>query len=66
MTKVYALTKLGKRVYRDSSLDGDEMRIINFLMENKSASSEQLEVVGGEGWLLRSMKRRGLIKELTE
>ena len=66
MAKVYALTKLGKRVYRDSSLDGDEMRIINFLMENKSASSEQLEVVGGEGWLLRSMKRRGLIKELTE
>lgn len=66
MTRVYALTKLGKRVYRDSSLDGDEMRIINFLMENKSASSEQLEVVGGEGWLLRSMKRRGLIKELTE
>ena len=66
MTKVYALTKLGKRVYRDSSLDGNEMRIINFLIENKSASSEQLEVVGGEGWLLRSMKRRGLIKELTE
>jgi len=66
VTRVYALTKLGKRVYRDSSLDGDEMRIINFLMENKSASSEQLEVVGGEGWLLRSMKRRGLIKELTE
>ena len=66
MARVYALTKLGKRVYRDSSLDGDEMRIINFLMENKSASSEQLEVVGGEGWLLRSMKRRGLIKELTE
>lgn len=66
MNKIYSLTKLGKRVYRESSLDGDEMRIVEYLKDNKSASDDQLEVVGGSSWLLRSLKRRKIIKELTE
>lgn len=65
MSKVYVLTKAGRRVYRDQSLDGDEMRVIEYLKDSKSGSDDQLEVVGGSRWLLRSMVGSKLIKELT-
>jgi len=66
MSKIYEITKSGKRVLRDSSLSEDELRILQYVKDNKTASSDQLEVVGGEGWLVRSLKRRHLIKELVE
>lgn len=65
MDRVYKITKLGKRVIRDSSLSEDELRILQYLKDNKSASGSQLEVVG-ERWMLRSLQRRKLVKELTE
>lgn len=66
MDRIYKITKLGKRVVRDSSLAEDELRILQYLKDNKSASSSQLEVAGGERWMLRSLQRRKLVKELTE
>lgn len=65
MSKIFALTRLGKRAYRESSVEGDELRVLEYLKENHSASDDQLEIVGGEGWVLRGLKKHGLIKELT-
>ena len=66
MDKIYKITKLGKKVIRDSSLAEDELRILQYLKDNKSASGSQLEVAGGERWMLRSLQRRKLVKEITE
>ena len=60
---LYSLTKKGRKMYRNPILDPDEMKIINFLKENKSATKDQLEVITDEGWLVRSLDRRGFIKE---
>ena len=65
MGEIYVLTKAGRRAYRDSSLSGEELRVIEYIHENRSASEDQLEVVGGERWVLRRLKRGGLIKELV-
>ena len=65
MSRIFALTKVGKRAYRDDSISGDEMKVLEFLQANKSASEDQLEVVGGERYILRGLKKRGLITELT-
>lgn len=65
MSRIYALTKVGKRAYRDNSVDGEELRVLEYLQANRSASDDQLEIVGGEGWILRGMKKHGLIRELT-
>ena len=65
MSKIFALTKLGKRACRESSVDGDELRVLEYLKENHSASGDQLEIAGGERWVLRRLKKRGLITELT-
>ena len=65
MSRIYALTKLGKRAYKESSVDGDELKVLEYLKENHSASDDQLSIVGGERYILRGMKNRGLITELT-
>lgn len=44
--------------------DADEMRILAYLRDNKTATDDQLDVVG-ERWLVRRLKQRGLLKELT-
>ena len=66
MDRIYRITKLGKKVLRDSSLSGDELSILQYLRDNKSASSSQLEIAGGERWMIKSLQRRKLVKELTE
>jgi len=66
MDRVYTVTKKGRRVLRDSSLSEDELRVLQALKDNKSASGSQLEVEGGGRWMLRSLQRRKLVKELTE
>lgn len=63
MEKVWLATKKGRKEYRRASLSSEEMKVIENLMGNKSATSSQLEVAGCEMWLLRSMRRSGLIKE---
>ncbi len=63
--RVYALTQLGKKVTstREGSSD-DEIRILQHIRENKTATDTELDVVG-DRWLVRRLKERGLIKELT-
>lgn len=62
--RVYALTELGRKVTRNMDGSGDEMRILNYLRDNKTATDDQLDIVG-ERWMVRNLKGRGLIKELT-
>ncbi len=62
--RVYALTDLGKRITRTMEGNTEEMRVLNYLRDNKTATDDQLDVVA-ERWVVRSLKRRGLIKELT-
>ncbi|KKN45378.1 hypothetical protein LCGC14_0683640 [marine sediment metagenome] len=40
------------------------MRVLNYLRDNKTATDDQLDVVG-ERWVVKRLKKRGLIKELT-
>lgn len=63
--QIFSLTKLGRDATRNSSNGSDELRVLNFLRDNKTATDSELEVAGGERWLLRRLKSQGLIKELT-
>ncbi|KKL82221.1 hypothetical protein LCGC14_1986960 [marine sediment metagenome] len=64
--RVYALTELGKKVtYRESGTSSDEMQVLNYLRDNRTATDDQLDVVG-ERWLVKRLKKRGLVKELTQ
>ena len=65
MSKIFILTKAGKRAYKDYSLSEDEMRVVEYLKGCRSASDDKLGEIGIESWLLRSMERHGLVKELT-
>ena len=65
MSRIFCLTKVGKRALRDSSADGDELKVLEYLKEAHSASDDQLSIVGGGHWILRRLEGRGLIKELT-
>lgn len=65
--KIYALTRLGKQVAK-SGEDGknpEEMAILKYLRSHKTADDDEIEVNCGNRWLLRGLKRRGLIQELT-
>lgn len=62
--RVYALTDLGKKITRNMDGDNEEMRVLNYLRDNKTATDDQLDVVA-ERWVVRSLKQRGLVKELT-
>ncbi len=62
--RVYTLTELGKRVTRNMDGGTEEMRVLNYLRDNKSATDDQLDIVGDRA-TVRLLKKRGLIKELT-
>lgn len=62
--RVYALTKLGKRVTSSRNDSSDELRMLQYIRENKTATDAELETVG-ELWIVRSLKNHGLVKELT-
>ena len=64
--RIFTLSKLGRRITKDYTGEGDsEMEILNFLRENHTATEDELECVGGERWMLRRLEERGLIRELT-
>ena len=60
---IYCLTKIGERAYKDSSVSGNELRIIEHLKAYHSADKGELENVGGAEAIWK-LKRHGLIKEL--
>lgn len=66
MERIYEPTKRGKKAYRRSALSGEEMQVLDYLVSNKSANTSQLEANGCPSWLVRSMVRRKLVKELGE
>ena len=63
--RVYTLTELGRKVAATKNGASEEMRVLHFLYNNRTATDSELEVVGGEKWLLRRLIQRGLVRELT-
>ncbi len=63
--KVYALTKLGIKVARSKDGNGsDEVKVLGFIRDNKTATDSELEVVA-DRYTIRKLKERGLLQELT-
>lgn len=62
--RLYKLTKVGRAAAKNGSGDADEVRVLNYLQDNKTATDDQLDVVG-ERWVVKTLKSQGLIKELT-
>jgi len=63
--RIFSLTKLGKRVAGTKEGGDAEIRVLQFLKENRTGTEDELEVAGGERWILRGLEREGLITELT-
>ena len=63
--RVFSLTELGKRIASTRDGDDEELRVLQFLKSNKTATDSELEVAGGERYTIRQLVSRGLIKELT-
>ena len=62
--RVYGLTKLGRKMADTHTDDSDEMRVLQYLRDNRTATDDELDTVG-ERYIVRKLKHRGLIKELT-
>jgi len=62
--RVFTLTKLGRKVTSTRDSSDSELRILQYIRENKTATDDELDVVG-ERWQVRSLREHGLIKELT-
>lgn len=63
--RVYGLTKLGRQIVQSKDGTSEEMRVLQYIQGNKTATDSELEVVGGDLYTLRVLKTRGLITELT-
>lgn len=60
------MTKLGRKITSsDVGGDPDEVKVLNYLRENRTATDSELEVVGGESWMMKRLKKQGLVTELT-
>lgn len=64
--RVYALTELGKRIASTKDGSDESLRVLQFIKENRTVTDSELEVVGGESYIVRHLKERGLVKELTQ
>ena len=64
--RVYALTELGKRIASKGEGSDEEVRVLQFLKSNKASTDDEVEVSGGERYILRHLVERGLVKELTQ
>ena len=63
--RVYSLTKLGRKVSSSHEGNTDELRVIHYLKDNKTATDDEVEINCGGKWALRKLKERGLVTELT-
>ena len=63
--KLYCRTVLGKRATSDRSGESDELRILDYLADNRTATDDQMEVAGGDRFIIKDMIDKGLLKELT-
>lgn len=62
--RIYGLTNLGYQQTNRRGDIGEEMKVLHYIRDNKTATSDELETVA-EGYVIRSLVRRGLAKELT-
>ena len=62
--RVYALTELGRRIAKTKDGTSDELKLLQYLRENKTATGDELDIIG-ERWVVRRLKERGLVRELT-
>ncbi len=63
--RVYALTMLGKRVATQRDDDNEEMHVLHYLRQNKTAEDDELETIGGSRFMVERLKKHGLVQELT-
>ncbi len=63
--RVYALTLLGKRLTSQRDDDSDEMHVLHYIRQNKTATDDELEILGASRTMLERLKKRGLLQELT-
>lgn len=67
--KLYALTEAGKVAAKRDG-DDDEMRVLHFIRDHKTATDSELEVIA-DSYIVRRLVRGGsrggggLVKELT-
>ena len=64
--KVYALTKLGLKVAKakDGTSSSEEMRVLGYVRDSKTATEDELGVVA-DTFTVRRLKKQGLLQELT-
>ena len=63
--RVYGLTKLGERIASTKVGSNEEMRVLQFLFENKTGTEDELVVVGGDRYTMKKLVKEGLVRELT-
>lgn len=63
--RVYASTMLGKRLTSQRDDDSEEMHVLHYIRQNRTATDDELETLGASRSMLDRMKRSGLIQELT-
>lgn len=62
--RVFALTELGRKIASTRDGTSDELRVLQHIKENRTATDDELDVVS-ERYIVRGLKEKGLIKELT-
>lgn len=63
--RIFGLTSLGKKIASTKEGGDEEMRVLQFLRENRTGTEDELGIVGGESYVLRRLRSQGLIQELT-
>ena len=62
---VYSLTRLGRKVSATHEGGSEELKVLHYLRDNKTATDDEIEINCGGRWTLRKLKERGLVIELT-
>lgn len=62
--RVYGLTKLGRKVVSTKDGGDDDLRAMQYIRENKTATSGELDVIV-DRYVIRRLKNQGLVQELT-
>jgi dihydrofolate reductase len=63
--KIFGLTALGKKAAKRGEGPSDEVKVLQYMRENKAVTDSELEVIGGTS-VVRSLQRQGLVEELTK
>lgn len=64
--RIFSLTKLGVKAALRGEGPIDEVKVLQYIRENRTATEDELSVIAGDGYLTRKLKREGLVEELTK